>query len=57
MMIDVKPRELSWYENGKYVMNPENMMMTVWLNISTPIYFISLVSSTLIIGFNFYFFE
>ena len=38
-------------------MNPENMAMTVWLNISTPIYFISLVSSTLIIGFNFYFFE
>ena len=31
--------------------------MQVWMNISTPIYFASLVSSTLIIGFNFYFFE
>ena len=57
MLIDVRPAELKWYESGKYVMNPENMVMQVWLNISTPIYFISLISSTLIIGFNFYFLE
>ena len=57
ILLDEKKKELHWYESGKYVLNPENIIMQLWMNISTWIYMLSLISSTLIIGFDFWFLD
>ena len=57
LLLDDKRKELHWYESGKYVLNPENIVMQLWMNISTWIYLISLISSTLIIAFDYWFLE
>ena len=46
-----------WWESGKYVIDPENITLQFWVQISTWIYFLSLISASLNIAFDFWFLD
>ena len=53
---DDRAGEPKWW-HGRYTMNPENIVLQLWVQLTTWIYLVSLISSTIIIAFDFWFLD